>query len=306
MKRIVSVFLILAILCAFGTTAFAGGFDASKLKSSSLYFKDNATNGWKMVGRYTKDYSNVKVELVVFLSSGYVEKGWGPDLRLYYYDKEKSNYDTVDSIRIAVNDKIYCFDGFEPADTCNLVYGGEVMQAFLNSLSSALAITLEIDHTTKDGISYTATIDPVNIREMSDLAELGYLFEAANLWDPAVTTDLYENDTYYKAYILDNTSFDWNANYSSSIDWTDLIGYWSSRNGNYTFEMKDNGGYVTTIPVVPRTGDTYDIIDGILYRYFASNPNRMTPNFKFTKISDTEIEVYSYQTEASYTLYKRR
>ena len=85
-----------------------------------------------------------------------------------------------------------------------------------------------------------------------------------------------------------------------------LVGYWSSRNGMHTFEMKKDYGYITTVPVVPRSGDAYDLIDGILYKYFMSNPSNKTPNLKFTKISDTEIEVYSYQTNTSYTLIKRR
>ena len=57
----------------------------------------------------------------------------------------------------------------------------------LMELPTAGTITFEIDHITKDGDSYTATIDPVNVRELSKLAELGRLFEAANLWDPEVT-----------------------------------------------------------------------------------------------------------------------
>lgn len=92
----------------------------------------------------------------------------------------------------------------------------------------------------------------------------------------------------------------------SDITYDFLVGYWSSRNGMHTFEMKKDYGYITTVPVVPRSGDAYDLIDGILYKYFMSNPSNKTPNLKFTKISDTEIEVYSYQTNTSYTLIKRR
>ncbi len=92
----------------------------------------------------------------------------------------------------------------------------------------------------------------------------------------------------------------------SSFSWRDLIGYWSSRNGMHTFEMKDNGGYVTTVPVVPRCGDTYEMVDGVIYSFFASNPSKKTANLKITMISDNEIEIYSYQVKASYTLFKRR
>ena len=85
-----------------------------------------------------------------------------------------------------------------------------------------------------------------------------------------------------------------------------LEGYWSSRNGMYTFEMKSDHSYATTIPVVPQSGDTFELVDGVIYKYFVSNPGNKTANLKFTKVSDTEIEVYSYQTNTSYTLIKRR
>ena len=93
---------------------------------------------------------------------------------------------------------------------------------------------------------------------------------------------------------------------SDEVSYDFLVGYWSSRNGMHTFEMKKDHGYITTVPVVPRSGDTYDLIDGVIYKYFANNPGNKTANLKFTKISDTEIEVYAYQTNTSYTLIKRR
>ena len=93
---------------------------------------------------------------------------------------------------------------------------------------------------------------------------------------------------------------------SDEVSYDFLVGYWSSRNGMHTFEMKKDHGYITTVPVVPRSGDTYDLIDGVIYKFFANNPGNKTANLKFTKISDTEIEVYSYQTKTSYTLIKRR
>lgn len=306
MKRILSALLVLAVLCSFALTASAAGFDVSKLKSSPMFSYDSSANGWKIVDGYNKEYSDVEVSLILFLSSTYVEKGWGPDLRIIYYDKNKANYDTVEGLRITVNDKIYSFYGFEQGTNNSYVFGGQVMRAFLNSLPAAVSAAIEIDHTTKDGKSYTATIDPVSIRELKGLADLGRLFEAANLWDPEVTTDYYDNDKYYSASIDDNPYFDPNAVHTQSVDRRDLVGYWVSRNGKHTFEMKSNGGYVTTVPVVPKSGDSFYMEDGIIYKYFSNNPSRVTPNLKISMISDTEIEIYSYQTQDTYTLYKRR
>ena len=306
MRKILSVLLVLSVMCSFGIIANAAGFDSSKLARSSMYFYDSSTMKWKTVGSYSKEYSNVDFKMFLFLSSDYVADGWGPDLRLQYYDKTKSNYDAVDGFRATVNDKIYSFYRLDQGDKDSYFFGGTVMRAFLNSLSSAVSVTFEIDHTTKDGDSYTATIDQVNIRDLSKLAELGRLFEAANVWDPEVTTDLYSNDKYYNASIQDNPYFDPNAVRANSVDWDDLVGYWTSRNGAHTFEAKASGAYVTTVPVVPRCGDAFIFEDGIIYKFFSNNPSYFTPNLKITMNSSTEIEVYSYQTDATYTLYKRR
>ena len=43
-----------------------------------------------------------------------------------------------------------------------------------------------------------------------------------------------------------------------------LVGYWTSKNGMHTFEMKKNGSFVTTVPVVPKCGNTYNIVDGVM------------------------------------------
>jgi len=85
-----------------------------------------------------------------------------------------------------------------------------------------------------------------------------------------------------------------------------LEGYWSSRNGMHTFEMKKDHSYITTVPVVPRCGDTYELVNGVIRSFYASNPSVKTDNLKISVVSDTEIEVYSYQTNTSYTLFKRR
>jgi len=85
-----------------------------------------------------------------------------------------------------------------------------------------------------------------------------------------------------------------------------LEGYWSSRNGMHTFEMKKDHSYITTVPVVPHCGDTYELVNGVIRSYYASNPSQKTDNLKITVVSDTEIEIYSYQTKTTYTLIKRR
>ena len=383
MKRILSVMLVLAMLFSLGCVSFADGFDASKLQSSDLYTFEASKSSWKIVGGYNKEYKDVGVDIYLFLSSGYVKEKWGPDLRVYFYDKDNDYYDTVDTVRFIVDDKVYSFESLEKSDSndCYLIFGGNIMREFLNSLSSAIRISFEIVHTTKEGKTYTATIDPVYASELKDFTEMAKLFEKANLWDPKVT-EMDDNDALYKASIADNPSFDKSmytegniylamkdayakGDYTGCLDfcnrlgdykdtqkytvlamshkWYDycetledintltkalvqiidfedakdllvcndyfaecyLKGYWVGPGGGITFEMRDNG-YTTTAPVVPQSGNTYEIVDGILYKWFTDNPSRRTPNYQFIPISDKEFYIYSFQTDLYYPLNKIR
>ena len=85
-----------------------------------------------------------------------------------------------------------------------------------------------------------------------------------------------------------------------------LMGYWSSNNGAYTFEVKENGSFSTTIPVVPQSGDSVEFYNGMIRRYFANNPNVKTDVMKISVISENEIDIYSYQTKTTYSLIRRR
>ena len=372
MKQIVSVLLLLTMLFSLNCVSYADGVDISKLENNDVCTIDKFSNEWKIVGGYKKEFKDAKVEIYVFLSPKYVENGWGPDLRVYYYDKDNSHYDEVSALRGVVDDKIYKFESFDQMENGEgyTVFGGSVMREFLNHLSSVIELSLQIEHTTKEGTSYQTTIDPVYASELKNIIEAGRLFEEINLWDPNVTTDLTDNDTYYKASIDDNEFYDKNNNdsdeklyqamkgayvnksYQGCLDyckklgdykdtyqymvaamahnWFDycetvedvnslaqlliqqidfedskdllvsniffaipyLKGYWSSSNGGITFEMKDDGGYITTVPVVPRAGDTFDLTDGIMYRYFSNNPSKKTPNLQIIPISETEMQIY--------------
>ncbi len=383
-KTLVAIILMLAFIVSVPVLSFASGFDVSVLKNSDYFISDSSTGAWKAIAGYHREYKDVDVSMYVFLSSSYVEKGWGPDLRVSYYDKDNEVYDKIDGLRFIVDDKIYSFGEFEEGETSSFVFGGETMRAFLNSLSSALEVSFVIDHTTVDGDSYTATIDSVSYSELEEIIEIAQLLEDSNLWDPSVTTDYYENDQYYEASVSDNPSYDKSKydseegiylamktayekeNYDSCLqycnrlgnykdtynymllaiahNWPDycsteedvaelsqlliqqidfedskdllvsniffaipyLKGYWVGQGGGATFEMKENGGYITTIPVVPQSGDSFDFSDGIIYKYFSNNPSRRTPNLQIIPISETEIYIYSFQMDLYYQLNKIR
>ena len=85
-----------------------------------------------------------------------------------------------------------------------------------------------------------------------------------------------------------------------------LEGYWTSRNGMYTFELRQDGGYITTLPVVPYSGDTYVMDEGVIRDYFMKDPDKKTDQLRIAAVSENEIEVYVYQAKTSYTLFRRR
>ena len=85
-----------------------------------------------------------------------------------------------------------------------------------------------------------------------------------------------------------------------------LLGTWYSTNGTYIYEVKDNGGTTTTVPVVPRTGNYYEILNGTYWRYFDDKWDERTAVFDFKPISKSKMEIYSYQVKQSYTFNKTR
>ncbi len=85
-----------------------------------------------------------------------------------------------------------------------------------------------------------------------------------------------------------------------------LHGFWKSSNGMHSYEVKDNGSTSTTVPVVPRTGNYYDIVNGTYWRYFEGKWDERTAVFDFKPISKSTMEIYSYQVKQSYTLNKTR
>ena len=85
-----------------------------------------------------------------------------------------------------------------------------------------------------------------------------------------------------------------------------LLGTWYSTNGTYIYEVKSNGGVTTTVPVVPRTGNYYDIVNGTYWRYFEGKWDERTAVFDFNPISKNKMELYSYEVQQSYTFNKTK
>ncbi len=84
-----------------------------------------------------------------------------------------------------------------------------------------------------------------------------------------------------------------------------LLGYWRTSNGVHAYEVKANGGSSTTMPAVPKSGNYYSISDGIYWSYFDGKWDERTAQYKFKPISKNQMEMYSYQTDQTFTFTKR-
>ena len=93
---------------------------------------------------------------------------------------------------------------------------------------------------------------------------------------------------------------------NSAIAYYYLLGFWKTSNGMHSYEVKENGRTTTTVPVVPRTGDSYSIINGTYWRYFNGKWDERTAQYDFKPISKSKMEIYSYQVNQSYTFNKIR
>ena len=171
-------------------------FNLDVFKASSLYKYDKFTKEWSIYGTYTKVYSDATIEISVLVFDTYVEKGWGPELRIAYFDKETRAYDKITEFRVLIGNTLYTF-GVEPSENKSYAFGGSIMRDMLNSLRTGKDIAFQIVHTDQYGNSWRSTIDPVTKKELTDILTMAKLLESSNIWD---TSSYYQkNDQTYNA-----------------------------------------------------------------------------------------------------------
>ena len=182
MKKLISLLLVLVFLFSIPCTqvSAAGTFNKSVFEKSTKYTYNASTREWNLQDCYKKVFTNAVVYVYSLLFSDYVDEGWGPELRIYYYDKQTGNYDQVVAFRALINDVLYCFEDLgEGSGGGGYVFGGTVQEAFMRALLSAKTVTFQFDHVTRSGAVYTGTIDHVHTGELSSLVEMaGYLIKS--------------------------------------------------------------------------------------------------------------------------------
>ena len=107
MKKLISFLLCVVLLVTLSLPgAFAAGnFDKSVFQNSTKY--TSSYNGWNLQGHYIKQYSNARIMVYSLLFSDYVDAGWGPELRVYYYDPATRTNFQVTGFHATVNGTKY-------------------------------------------------------------------------------------------------------------------------------------------------------------------------------------------------------
>lgn len=188
---------VLAILCTIvmltvslsALSEVLVAFDKSAVTGSDLYSYDKFSKEWNVGGSYIKEYRDATVAVSLLLWDTYVDEGWGPELRITYFDKENKCYDRVTAFRAIVGETMYSFEDLKKGSNNNsgFAFGGNVMKELMNALISGKEVAFQLDHTDTFGSGWTSTIDPVSYTDLSELIEMAKLMEKSHAWDIDVT-----------------------------------------------------------------------------------------------------------------------
>ena len=190
MKRIVSALLVLVfVFSVIGSSALAaGGFDKTVFENSTKFTKFGFGN-WKLVGGYEKSFAEADVKVRAMLFDTYVKEGWGPELRVEYYDTQHRCYDEVTAFKASVDEVIYSFDKLEYNDDEEVhggsAFGGTVYEAFLKDILDCRDVIFLITHIDYEGDSIDSVIEHVHSGDLSNLQVMSKYFAQSK----AFTTD---------------------------------------------------------------------------------------------------------------------
>ena len=201
MKKLISLLLCLALLAALPLTAAeaAGSFDRSAFENSTKYSRQS--NGeWNIQGHYIKQYSNARIMVYSLLFSDYVTEGWGPELRVFYFDPATQMYNQVTGFRADVNGTVYCFDNMGPGNNgAGYAFGGTVQEAFFRALLNAKTVSFEIDYINAAGEHRTGWDDHIHTGELSELIDMAKYLIKSNAF--TIDQDAKGSDKLFGAYI---------------------------------------------------------------------------------------------------------
>ena len=181
MKRLISALLVLIfVLSLIGTSAMAaGGFDKTVFENSTKFTKFGFGN-WKLIGGYEKSFVEADVKVRAMLFDNYVKEGWGPELRIEFYDTQHRCYDEVTAFKASVDEVIYSFDNLVYDDSEDVhgasVFGGTVYEAFMKDILECRDVIFLITHTDYEGDSIDSVIEHVHSGDLSNLQVMSKYF----------------------------------------------------------------------------------------------------------------------------------
>lgn len=201
MKKLISLALCLVLLlsvsvpCAFA----AGKFDKSVFQNSTKFTQDTFSD-WNLQGHYIKNYSNARIMVYSLLFNNYVDEGWGPELRVYYYDPALKMNCQVTAFRAKVNDTLYCFDNLgQGNNNGGYVFGGTVQEAFFRALLNVKSCAFQFEYEDPSGGTITAWDNHIHTGELSELIDMAKYLIQSNAF--SIDPDPKASDTFYGAYI---------------------------------------------------------------------------------------------------------
>ena len=204
MKRLISAILVLIfVLSLISTSALAaGGFDKSVFENSTKFTRFGFGN-WKLIGGYEKQFVEGTVRVRAMLFDNYVKEGWGPELRVEFYDSYYKYYDEVTAFKASVDGVIYSFDNLVYDDSEDVhggsAFGGKVFEAFMKDIVDCKDVMFMITHTDFEGDSYDSVIEHVHSGDLSNLQDMSKYLIRSNAFK--TDTDPTGNDKYYGAHI---------------------------------------------------------------------------------------------------------
>ena len=201
MRKLIALLLCMVMLAAMplSMAEAAGSFDKSVFTNSTKY-TERSSREWNIQGHYIKQYSNARIMVYSLLFSNYVDEGWGPELRVLYFDPATQMYNQVTGFRATVNGTTYCFEDMGYGNEgSGYVFGGTVQEAFFKALLNVKTVSFEIDYINTAGDHRTGWDDHIHTGELSELIDMAKYLLKSNAFsiDPNPTA----SDKDYSAYI---------------------------------------------------------------------------------------------------------
>ena len=180
----------------------AGGFDKSVFENSRKFSRFGFGN-WSLIGGYEKSFVEADIKVRAFLFDNYVKEGWGPELRIEFYDTKHNRYDEVTAFKASVDGVIYSWDKLDYNSDADVhggyAFGGRVFEAFMADIIYSSDVMFLITHTDWEGDSIDSVIEHVHTGDLSNLIEMAKYLSQSNAWK--TDKDPEGNDEYYGAYI---------------------------------------------------------------------------------------------------------